>query len=205
MNPLIDLMRPAFSLVNKQIQQMTPGRALCKQLEGRVIAMRVKDSSLAVYCSIVDEALVLLDTETDEPDAVISGSLLSLATLAGDGGEQAIRDGRVELTGDAEIAESFQQLLRYGRPDLEEGLSQIIGDSAAHQIGELFRGIGSWGRGARSTWRQNISEYLQEERQDVPTRYEVDRHSGRVSTLRDDVARFEARLKRFESQRGDSS
>ena len=50
---------------------------------------------------------------------------------------------------------------------------------------------------------QNLSEYLQEESRAVPSRYEADRFRGRVDTLRDDVARFEARLKRLEAESGD--
>ena len=46
---------------------------------------------------------------------------------------------------------------------------------------------------------QNISEYLTEERKATPGRYEVEAFSAEVNRLRDDVARFEARLKRVES------
>jgi ubiquinone biosynthesis protein UbiJ len=49
--------------------------------------------------------------------------------------------------------------------------------------------------------RQNVSEYLQEESRTVPSRYETDVFRKQVETLRDDVARFEARLKRFEAER----
>ena len=74
-----------------------------------------------------------------------------------------------------------------------------LGDVAAHRLGELARGLGNWGREARSTMGANIREYLQEESRDVPSRYEVDRFSSDVSILRDDVARIEARLNRLQA------
>jgi ubiquinone biosynthesis protein UbiJ len=43
----------------------------------------------------------------------------------------------------------------------------------------------------------NIREYLQEESRDVPSRYEVERFAQQVDSLRDDVARLEARLNRL--------
>jgi ubiquinone biosynthesis protein UbiJ len=43
----------------------------------------------------------------------------------------------------------------------------------------------------------NIREYLQEESRDTPSRYEVERFTAKVNTLRDDVARVEARLNRL--------
>ena len=98
------------------------------------------------------------------------------------------------------LAQQFQKLLRFGRPDLEEELSGVIGDVAAHGIGRFVRGIEEWGREARSTMRQNVSEYLQEESRTVPGRHEVDGFRESVNTLRDDVARFEARLRKLEQE-----
>ena len=99
------------------------------------------------------------------------------------------------------MAGQFQQLLSYARPDVEEELSGIVGDVAAHRLGDLARGLGQWGRDARATMGSNIKEYLQEESRDVPSRYEADRFATNVSTLRDDVDRIEARLNRL---KGDS-
>ena len=48
--------------------------------------------------------------------------------------------------------------------------------------------------------RQNIGEYLQEESRAVPTREEVEIFRSQVDGLRDDVARFEARLTAIELQ-----
>ena len=115
----------------------------------------------------------------------------------------AIRDGSLDLTGDAELASRFQQLLSYAKPDLEEELSGVIGDVAAHRLGEFARGLGRWGRGARSTMGTNVREYLQEESRDAPSRYEVEQFSNNVSTLRDDVERMEARINQLQGESQD--
>ena len=78
-------------------------------------------------------------------------------------GEDAIRNGDVNLSGDAATAQRFQKLLEFARPDLEEELSRFIGDVAAHRIAEIARGIGDWARDVRKTMGGNIREYLQEE------------------------------------------
>jgi len=96
------------------------------------------------------------------------------------------------------LAGQFQQLLSFARPDIEEELSGIVGDAAAHRLGELARGFGRWGREARSTMGANIREYLQEESRDAPSRYEVEKFNTNVSKLRDDVDRIEARLNRLQ-------
>lgn len=200
MSSLEALLRPVTSMINRQIEAKSPARELCSGLADRVMAIRIKNMAIAIYL-LVDQDQISLSTDYEQdPDVVVSGSLLDLAQLAGPAGASVIRDGDIELSGDAHLAEDFQKLLRYGRPDLEEELSGVIGDLAAHGIGEIFRGVGEWGREARATMQQNIGEYLQEESRTVPTRDEVNAFRGQVDTLRDDVARFEARLKIIEAE-----
>ena len=202
MNPLETLLRPLAAFLNRQIQAKTPARELCAKLEDRVFAVRVKDTALAMYIIVGPGEISLASEYSDDPDVIVSGSLLSLARFAGPEGDAALRDSAIDLTGDEEIALQFQDLLRYGRPDLEEELSGVVGDVVANTLGEFARNLERWGKEARSTLRQNVSEYLQEESRTVPSRYETDVFRQQVESLQDDVARFDARLKRFEAERG---
>jgi ubiquinone biosynthesis protein UbiJ len=197
MDALEAALRPIASLLNRNISESTPARELSAKLSGTIVAVRVRDTALAAYFVVHDDALNVVASSPEEPDVVITGSIITLARMAGQSGEAAIRDGSLDLTGDAETASKFQQLLSFAKPDVEEELSGIVGDVAAHRLGEIVRGLGRWGRGARSTMGANIREYLQEESRDAPSRYEVDKFSANVSTLRDDVDRVEARLNRL--------
>lgn len=197
MDPLETLLRPLVALINRQIRATTPAREICQDIAGSVIAIRVKDSGLATYFHIRDDRISLTGRYTGEPDVVINGSLLMLARLATPSATAAIRDGSVELHGDAHIAQQFQRLLHYARPDIEEELSTLLGDTAAQNLGNFARRARAWGEDARETMRQNISEYLQEESRAVPSQTEVEMFRQNVNTLRDDVARFEARLNRL--------
>lgn len=197
MDALEAALRPIASILNRNIRATTPARELCAELSGAVVAVRVRDTALCAYFVFHDDRLQLATASDQVPDVIISGSLVTLALMAGQPGEAAIRRGSLDLTGDAETAQQFQQLLKYARPDIEEELSGIVGDVAAHQIGKFARGLGRWGREAGATMGANIREYLQEESRDVPSRYEVDTFSDAVSALRDDVERLEARLNRL--------
>ncbi len=200
MDTLEALFRPLTALVNRQIKATTPARELCAEFDGKVMAVSVKDTGLAMYFYICPDEIALFGDFDGEPDVVVTGSILTLARLAGASSEDAIRDGSLELVGDAEVAQAFQKLFAYGRPDIEEELSGVIGDVAAHRLGEVARSIGSWGRQAGATLRQNITEFLQEERRDVPSRYEVEAFTRKIDELRDDVARVEARLNHLEHE-----
>lgn len=199
-DPLEALLRPLAGVLNRNIREMTPAREACARLEGRTVAIRVRDTALAMYFIIEDGRLVLATSAALEPDVVITGSTLTLAGMLRSGGEQAIRDGAVELTGDARVALLFQELLAYARPDIEEELSTVVGDVAAHRLGTLARGLRDWSREARATLHMNIREYLQEESRDVPSRYEVERFARNLDVLRDDVERLDARMRRLESE-----
>ncbi len=194
MDPLFALFNPVVSLLNRQIAQVTPAQQLCARLDTKTVAIRVR-------LTASHDRLALNTLDDIEPDVVITGSLLSLARLAGEDGEALIRDGRIDLTGDALVANDFRELLRYARPDLEEQLSGVVGDTAAHGIGDVVRNVSRWGREARSTLRANIGEYLQEESRSVPSRLEADEFRDAVQVLRDDVERAEARMARLEAAR----
>ncbi len=198
-SPLEALLRPIADVLNRNIAEITPAREIASELNGTMVAIRVRDTALGTYFVFSDDVVALSTEYADDPDVVITGSLITLARMLQGSGEAAIRSGDVDLTGDAATAQRFQKLLDLAQPDIEEELSRVIGDVAAHRIAEIARGVGKWARDARSTMGGNIREYLQEESRDVPTRYEVDRFTKQVGTLRDDVERIAARLNRLES------
>ncbi len=198
MNPLEIALRPVTGILNRNIRETTPARELCEKLAGSVVAVRVDNTALATWF-IVHEHELELTTECDQDaDVVISGSLMALARMAAESDLEALRDGSIELSGDAHVADDFSRLLALARPDIEEELSGVVGDVAAHRLGEIARGVTNWGREARATMGANIREYLQEESRDVPSRYEVDKFADNVGRLRDDVDRLEARVNRLQ-------
>ena len=197
MDALDTLLRPVAKMLNRNIREITPARELCADLAGTIVAVRVRNTGLATHFIVGESELELAAESERDPDVVITGSLLTLARMAGEAGKSAIRNGQLDLTGDAETAQQFQRLLDYAKPDVEEEISGVIGDVAAHRLGSMARGIAKWGREARATMADNVREYLQEESRDAPSRYEVDRFRKGVDTLRDDVARAEARLNRL--------
>lgn len=201
MNPLETVLRPLARVLNRNIGESTPARKLCRELDGKVVAIRVRDTGLAMVFEISEELLDLRPESTAEPDVVLTGSIATLARLAAPGGDDdngaAIRGGGLDITGDAFTAQAFQKLLKHARPDPEEELSRFVGDAAAHRAGRLARGLRDWALEARSTMGANIREYLQEEGRQVPSRYEFERFGREIDALRDGVARLEARLNRL--------
>jgi ubiquinone biosynthesis accessory factor UbiJ len=188
------LLSPLEALLNRTLADSTTAAGLCRKLAGRVLALNVTGLNLSIFCRSDGQKLMLSTTHQGTADASISGSPLALLGLVARTPESQIRSGVVRIEGDAEAAQSFQNLLKAARPDLEEELSRLVGDVAAHQIGSLARSALSFGRRAGRTFGQNLTEYLQEESRDLPTRLEVNEFSAGVDRIRDDVERSAARL-----------
>lgn len=193
---------PLESLLNRNIAASSTARALCRRLDAKVLALHVEGMPLSIYFRSHGEQMSL-DTKFDgTPSATLSGTPLSLLRMAGPAPEAALRTGSVHIHGDAEVAQTFSELLKQARPDLEEELSRVIGDVAAHQVGNVARSAIGFAKKAADTFAQNLSEYLQEEGRDAPSRTEADEFISGVDKLRDDVDRFEARLGLLERKRG---
>ena len=194
------LLTPLETILNRNIAASRRARTLCEQLAGKVLAIHVLGMPVSLYFKVEPEMVSLSLTHEGEPDATLSGSPVGLANLTGAKPESAFRSGSVRIEGDAETAQAFQELLKQAEPDFEEEMSRVIGDVAAHQVGNLARGALAFGRRAAETLAQNVGEYLQEESRDVPARTEVSEFVEAVDRLRDDVERAEARLRNLETR-----
>ena len=144
------------------------------------------------------------DSAGREPDAGIAGSLMSLAALAGSHPEEVIQRGDVTIRGDAELAQKFRELAMLLKPDVEEELSKIIGDTPAHQALRLVRMASRFGRRAVNTGVRNIGEYLAHERGDLVPRAEAEDFYRGVERLREDLDRLDARARVIEQAADDA-
>jgi ubiquinone biosynthesis protein UbiJ len=191
---------PLESVLNRNIAASSAARKLCKQLEGKVLAVQFTGLPLSIRFLSDGEHMSLDTAQGEAAAATLSGSPLSFMRMAGPAPESALRSGAVHIEGDAEVAQAFSELLQHARPDLEEELSRVVGDVAAHQIGNVARSALAFGRRASDTFARNIAEYLQEEGRDLPTRTEADEFIAGVDQLRDDVDRLDARFKLLNSR-----
>ena len=185
--------------MNRSVTASGQARKLCKALDGHSMLVVIRDTPLAFRFTVVDEALRLSMRSDESADVTISGPPASLARVAASGGNDAGARGAVELTGDPALMRDFQQLLALATPDWEEELSRVVGDVAAHQIGNLVRSMVGWGREAAATLGRDATEYLQEENRTLPTRYEIEEFLDAVDRVRADLDRAEARLAALEA------
>ena len=118
------------NLLNRGLPRSVRARALCAELEGRRLAVEAPGLGRVLIGS---SGAALTVRRGEEPaEASLSGGPLSLGILGIGLSHEPIRSGAVQVHGDAELAEKFQQLLRLLRPDPEEELAGLLGDVPAH-------------------------------------------------------------------------
>jgi ubiquinone biosynthesis protein UbiJ len=188
------------NLLNRNLPRSPRALELCAQLAGKVARVRAPGPGWTLECESLGSSLRLTRQLRDAPpDAEIAGSPLNLAALAGDDAEAVIRRGDVTIRGDAEIAQQFRELFTLLRPDVEEELARLIGDSPAHQALRLVRAATDFGRRAARTGVRNVAEYLAHERGDLVPRAEAEDFYRGVERLREDLDRLEARARLIEA------
>ncbi len=188
------MLAPLQALLNRSIAASAEAGELLRRLEGHTLALGIRGTGINIFLFGRNGELQMSLESRADPEAAIVGTPLGIASLGLGDPRAAFRDGSVKATGDAVLAGDFRRLLVAARPDWEEELAQIVGDVAAHQIGNFFRNFGQWTRTTSDTVARNFGEFLTEESRDVPSDWEVEKFCSDVDTLSDDVDRLMARI-----------
>ncbi len=191
------------SAINR-VLQLDPDTVMRLQdLQGKVVAVELRGLNTTLFLIPAADGLNVFADFDGEPDTVLSGTPVGLARMGlvkntGD----VFFEGDVKISGDVELGEQFQAILDGLDIDWEEHLSHFTGDVVAHKLGTLVRDAWSWGRQAADTLGRDAAEYLREERGDLPNAIEMENFLTQVDTLRGDVDRMEARIRRLEKHSG---
>ena len=130
----------------------------------------------------------------EAPDLTLQvgpGALFALAR----GEEEFLR--AVELSGNARLAQEVASLARHLRWDVEETLSRVVGDVAAHRIAGAAREFAGWHLDAAKRVTAAATDFLTDEASLLVRREQQAGHARAVAELRDALARLEKRIERL--------
>jgi len=166
-------------------------------LQGKIIGIELLGINVSFYLvPNADGIQVLADIE-EKADTWIRGTPLSMLKTAISDDRSTLFKGEVTIDGDMELGQKFQRILDGLEIDWEEPLSKVVGDVAAHQLGDIVRGFSSWAINSIDSLTKTTGEYFQEETQDVVNSVEVERFVDEIDELRSDTERLEKRLQRI--------
>ncbi|OGI58873.1 MAG: hypothetical protein A2V58_05070 [Candidatus Muproteobacteria bacterium RBG_19FT_COMBO_61_10] len=170
-------------------------------LHGRVVCLTFTDMATSIHLQPSESGLRVLHDYAGTADVTLSGRLPAFARLSLGAQPGLFFSGELTISGDVELGHRFQRVLEGLDIDWEEQLSRVVGDVAAHAIGNLVRDARAWTRQAGSILGQDVAEYLTEERRDLAPRQVVEPFLRAVDTLRADVDRLTQRIERLQRTR----
>ncbi len=181
------------ALAAHAINRLTAATPLARErlarFAGKTAAFRVGPLSVALTVQTTGEVLAAVEEAAPELEVRLSPFLLP--RLAGHD-ESAYGD--VETTGDLEFAGEVAFLAKHLRWDVEEDLSKVVGDAAAHRAVSAARGAAAWGKDASERLAAGAAEYWTEEDPLIATRVKVEGFIAGVTELRDAVERLDKRI-----------
>jgi len=195
-NRQIVILDSAEKMVNKLLSLDEETLDALAILEGDVVEIDVLNTDIRLFILPSARGLALKSKYEDKADVSIKGTpaaLLGMITA------ERVGAGDVEIIGNVGLAHKLQSTLKNMEIDWEEYLSQIIGDIAAHKVGNLVRDISQLAKASARTIGLDISEYLRYEKEALLDQSELDEFNHAVDKVRNDVERLQKRIERFGS------
>ncbi len=183
-------------MLNKALDLDPATRLQLNQHIGRSILVNVQFPHLSILV-FLDEGKVRLTPAEDhlshEANATVTASSFDLIKQALNK-EQVISQSGLQIEGDVFFLHELQKISHQIDIDWEFGLSQFVGDISASQIGQGVRSLFDFAKQAANAFLNNSSQFLREDAQILPKKWQVDDYIEEVQELRSDIERLEARI-----------
>ncbi|MEO7728358.1 MAG: SCP2 sterol-binding domain-containing protein [Burkholderiales bacterium] len=183
---------PAAAALNHLLKSASWARERLRPFAGKIARFELAPFTVTVV--ILGSGEVADAPAPAVPDAGFTLTPgVALRTLAGD----ADAWQKVAATGDAALAREILYIAQNLRWDVEEDLSRVFGDIAAHRMVAGAASLMRWQRDTAAGFARAAAAYWTDERPLVAARHDVERFTNEVDSLRDDVARLEKRIEQL--------
>ncbi|MGI9310961.1 MAG: ubiquinone biosynthesis accessory factor UbiJ, partial [bacterium] len=194
----IDALIDALNRAGAMLLETDPdGARNLARLRGKVFRLEITAPPLALFLLVTERGLAFRRESTQPPQVTLRGSALAFARLARrDASGNDASDG-VRVHGDAELGQDLQQALRRLDLDWEELLARAIGDAPARKIGVALGALAEWAADSATLSRENLADYLREEKRVLATPLAMESFEHDVGQLRAEVDRMARRVERL--------
>ncbi|ASG01056.1 MULTISPECIES: ubiquinone biosynthesis accessory factor UbiJ [Vibrio] len=170
------------------------------RLKGQVIQVHLKEFNKTLTF-IFSQQIDVLAAYEGESNCYLSLNVSILPELREQANiTQLIKQDKLVLEGDIQLAQKFAQLITDCKPDVEEWLSRLTGDVLAHALVQGVKDIGQALQSQRSKHQNHLSQVLTEEWRLLPSSLEVAYFCDQVDDLNSQAARIEAKIQHLLEQ-----
>ncbi len=184
---------PAAAAINHLLRDADWARERLIPFAGCSVRFEIPPVS-AAFTVAADGRLLPAGAQT-EPATVVRFTAPTLIRLVWLHDESARQD--VQVDGDTALASALTSVLSGLRWDIEEDLSQIVGDVAAHRLTQAGSDLLAWQANAASNLAHALAEYWTAEQPLLVSHEALREFVQAVDALRDDAQRLEKRIERL--------
>lgn len=183
---------PLAPAINHLLKSASWARVRLQPFAGKTVRFNLP--LVALTLTICDSGEVADSPSTAAADASFALTPgVALRMLAGD--QQAWQ--LVDVDGDTALAREILAIAQNLRWDVEEDLSRVFGDIAAHRMVQAGDELKRWQHQAADNIARSAVAYWTEERPLIATRQDIETFLRDVDALSDDVARIEKRIEQL--------
>lgn len=167
------------------------------RIKGQVLQIHLIEPKKTLTFIFSQQVDVLTQYE-GHPDCYLSLQLSVLPELREQNNiTRLIKQGKLDLEGDIQLAQQFSQLMADCKPDPEEWLSRVTGDIVAHTLVQGAKETQSWMKEQVSRHQSHLAQVVTEEWKLAPTPLEVAYFCDQVDDTERAVELLEQRLTRL--------
>jgi ubiquinone biosynthesis accessory factor UbiJ len=183
---------PTAAALNHLLKSASWARERLRPFAGKVVRFELVPFTVAY--TLLETGEVADAAAAATPDAsftLIPG--IALRMLGGDSDAWQ----KVAVAGDGALAREILYIAQNLKWDVEEDLSRVFGDVAAHRMVSAANELRRWQRDSARSFTRAMAAYWTEEQPLVASKPDIERFVREVDGLRDDVARLEKRIEQL--------
>ncbi|MFN6971381.1 MAG: SCP2 domain-containing protein [Rheinheimera sp.] len=185
----------AEPVLNKVIALDPAARARLQSLQGRQLAFELTDLKLRVVLTAQANG-IWLNQHREPVDCIVTTNMASLRQLRDPSQlTRLIRENALDIQGDLQQLQKFNDFFSKLNPDWAEHLSGYIGDAAAHKVALTLQQLQQLLQAKLQLADQSMTALLQDELQLSPVSAELESFSEQVSQLHARTEKLAQRLK----------
>ncbi|MEP6484716.1 MAG: SCP2 sterol-binding domain-containing protein [Rudaea sp.] len=198
-NPLLSRLGAVLeAAINRALALDPVTREQLAKLDGRRIGIEFRPLDLAMAITVDGDRLRVgphWQAERDLNLRASPASLLAFALRRSD--DSLMPPGKVDISGDAELARHVEKIMRDFQPDIEAAFAQVFGDVIGVPIARAVSSAMAWSRESVKSFATNTADFLRDESRDVVAVAEAEQFFDEVDALRERSDRLEARIRQL--------
>jgi len=192
---LLDLLELAS---NKTLEHDPKTKQRLIKLRGKTMSLQIRPIDQSLSITPHPEGLEFSREEPAHVDVSLSATIGAMIKISRDGLENAeLESGELEITGDPIIGQRFAQILAELDVDWEAALAEQIGDSPARVVSFAADQAKELVQDSRVMFKGFVNQILSDDLGVAAGKNDVEPFLDEVDTIRADVERLAARIKRI--------